>query len=631
MADVFVSYKSEDRRRVTQLVRALEADGFSVWWDGQIGGGAKWRQLIESELNSAKCVIVAWSKHSVGPAGSFVQDEATRAQQRQVYVPVTLDKVPLPLGFGETQALALSGWRGGRDDTRYAAVLAATRTMVSGTHSSPSSVSRPNFDRRTIIVGAAVATAGIGSVGAWRFLKPAFAKTSRSIAVLPFANLSGDPGRAYFSDGIAEEIRNAIVRLKGVTVTGRTSSEAVRNDDARTAAKKLGVGRILTGSVRQSPSTIRITAELIDGDTGDEQWSQSYDRSPGDVIKIETDIAENVARALSAALATVARAAISLGGTQNVEAQNLVLRAQSLIIQDTKASLGQARNLLYQAVKLDANYVDAYARNAMVIARMDGIYATSSSQMSRGLEEALRLADHATILEPDFATGHRARSLVELVALHIPLALDEGKRALDLAPNDANVLRLYSNLLSLISRAAEAIKMAERALAIDPLSSESYSNQVRIFYAARRYADAIELSERIRRQAPDLFVWPIMLADCLMGAGKLNEANRIYALGEPDHPFRLAGEAVLATRQGDRATAIVRLSRIKQLYGDAENYQYAQIHAQMGDREAAFLDLERAWEVKDPGLQFLRIDPWLDPLRPDPRFADLLQELQFPS
>jgi hypothetical protein len=112
MADVFVSYKAEDRRRVKPLVETLQAEGFSVWWDEQIGGGAAWRQAIEAELNAAKCVIVIWSNRSAGPEGTFVQDEATRAQQRHVYVPVLIDKVHLPLGFGETQALALNGWRG---------------------------------------------------------------------------------------------------------------------------------------------------------------------------------------------------------------------------------------------------------------------------------------------------------------------------------------------------------------------------------------------------------------------------------------------------------------------------------------------------------------------------------------
>src|SRR5690348_4370972 len=281
MADVFVSYKAEDRRRVKPLVEALQADGFSVWWDEQIGGGAAWRHAIESELNAAKCVIVAWSKRSVGEEGTFVQDEATRAQQRHVYVPVTIDKCHLPLGFGETQALPLTGWHGNRSDPHYLAVLDAVRRNV-GTkrRPAPSASLRPKVDRRTAIAGGAVAAAAVAGVGGWTFLRSSPASASRSIAVLPFSNLSGDPAQAYFSDGIAEEIRSALTRIGGLKVVGRTSSEAVRKDDAATAAKKLGVSNILTGSVRQSPSTIRINAELIDGRSGIDKWSQGYDRSP---------------------------------------------------------------------------------------------------------------------------------------------------------------------------------------------------------------------------------------------------------------------------------------------------------------------------------------------------------------
>ena len=197
MADIFVSYKAEDRRRVKPLVEALQADGFSVWWDEQIGGGAAWRHAIETELNAAKCVIVAWSKRSVGAEGTFVQDEATRAQQRHVYIPVTIDKVHLPLGFGETQALPLTGWHGDRADPHYQAVLAAVQRNVGGKRRrTPASVSGPRVDRRTMIGGGAVATVVVAGVGAWALLKPGSASaSSNSIAVLPFQNSAAIPAK----------------------------------------------------------------------------------------------------------------------------------------------------------------------------------------------------------------------------------------------------------------------------------------------------------------------------------------------------------------------------------------------------------------------------------------------------
>jgi len=138
MADVFVSHKAEDRRRVRSLVTALEKDGFSVWWDAHLGPGQEWREQIAHELDAAKCVVVAWSKTSVGPGGRFVRDEAGRALRRGVYVPVKLDDVQPPLGFGETQAVSLIGWSGNRSASQYRHFRSAVELAVRGEQPSSS-------------------------------------------------------------------------------------------------------------------------------------------------------------------------------------------------------------------------------------------------------------------------------------------------------------------------------------------------------------------------------------------------------------------------------------------------------------------------------------------------------------
>lgn len=203
-------------------------------------------------------------------------------------MPVRIDKVDPPLGFGETQAVDLHGWKGERDDPQYRAVLGALRKRL-GIKSEPerSAAAQPRrFSRRTVIGGTAAAGAVAVGAGGWFFLRPSAGK-SDSIAVLPFANLSGDPNQAYFSDGIAEELRSALSRIAGLKVVARTSSEAVRDEDTKTAARKLDVRNILTGSVRRSPSLIRISAQLIDGGDGTELWSQDYDRPSGDALQIQ--------------------------------------------------------------------------------------------------------------------------------------------------------------------------------------------------------------------------------------------------------------------------------------------------------------------------------------------------------
>lgn len=201
MSDVFISYKSEDRRCIQSLLRCLQSDGYSVWWDEQIGTGDVWREKIERELDDAVCVIVVWSKYSVRREGAFVREEASRAPHRGVYLPVLIDSVSPPLGFGEMQATSLVGWKGNSSDHRYLAVRSGLqRLLPSGHVREPTPSSRK--DRRSVLIGGGVAAAVVASAGAWEFLRASASAPSRSIAVLPFENLSGDPSQTYFSDGI---------------------------------------------------------------------------------------------------------------------------------------------------------------------------------------------------------------------------------------------------------------------------------------------------------------------------------------------------------------------------------------------------------------------------------------------
>lgn len=633
MSDVFVSYKAEDRRRIRPLVEALQAEGFSVWWDEQIGGGSAWRQAIETELNAAKCVIVIWSTRSVGPDGTFVQDEATRAQQRHVYVPVLIDKVHLPLGFGETQALPLTGWKGDRSDARYEAVLSAVRRNVGGRKraSAAASLPQPRVDRRTAIAGGAVAAVAVAGAGAWALLKPSSAEASGSIAVLPFANLSADASQAYFSDGVAEEIRTALGRIAGLKVVGRTSSEAVRNDDAQTAAKKLGVASILTGSVRQSPSTIRISAELIDGRTGLDKWSQDYDRAPGDAIKIQTDIAENVASALSAALGTAARAVVSVGGTQNADAQRLYIQAQELVKQSfAKADLQKTLQLLDSAISLDPRYADAYAMKSGILDAYANSYA-DAQELPKDRAESLRLARTALSIAPNLPAGHRALSGIYGSNLQIGPGYSELKRARQLAPGDANILADLAGLVSTLDQSADAISLADEAIKLDPLNLHPYDVRLEALFHARRYSEGVSYGKWLRTKFPLKGAAAMPIADCLLLLGRNEEAQSYYALAAPDFWRRLTGEAILHIRAGDLAAGQQKLAQLRQEYGDAASTQFGEIYAQMGDKDRAFDALERGYSIKDAGLTALKIDPFLDPVRSDPRFADLLGKLNFPS
>jgi serine/threonine-protein kinase len=626
MSDVFVSYKAEDRRRVALLVAALEEDGLSVWWDAQIGGGDEWRRSIERELDAAKCVLVIWSKRSTGPEGRFVRDEASRAMERSVYLPVRIDNVRLPLGFGETQALNLTAWKGGCDDGRYQAVLAAVRAIAEGKPHDPHRVrlADAGISRRGVIACGAVAAVAVAGAGGWFLLRAGAAEASTSIAVLPFANLSGDAGQAYFSDGIAEELRSALARI-GMQVVGRTSSDEVKNEDAKAAAAKLGVSSILTGSVRRSPSMIRISAQLVDGKNGLERWSQSYDRQPGDALKIQTDIAENVAQALSVALHPSERRALNENGTNNARAHDLYLQADALTRRDTgEESSRKALALLDAAIAMDPNYVAAIAGRARLRAQLANYYE-SGAQFRSGMDDALATARRAVALDPQSPDAHSALGKVLNLNLDLKAGIEHLQESYRLAPGDPRIIGDYALGLRFVDRNREAIPLMERATALDPLNARSFVRQGQILLYARRYGEAIDAFHHamtLESKDGETFSW---LGDALVLAGKPKQALAAFAQVSSDWD-RLRGEAIAADRIGDRALADQRLAELKAIDDGSLNFQFAEIYAQWGQVDNAFESLAAADRADDPGLAALVTDPFMDPLRSDPRFQALVKK-----
>lgn len=482
--------------------------------------------------------------------------------------------------------------------------------------------SPPMRSRRAVLVGGAAGAAALG-VGAWALLKPRKAGASDSIAVLPFENLSGDPVQAYFAAGIAGEIRNILTRIAGLKVAGSTSSEAVRGDDAQTAAKKLGVINILTGSVRQTPSTIRITAELIDGGTGLAKWSQNYDRAPGDVIKIQTDIAEKVTRALAVTLGASARKALA-AETSNVAAQTLAFQARDLSWQFTIPAFQRCLQLLDQAIALDPNYGRAYALKAFVTNNLADLTATTPAELVRRRAQALQYAEIAVSKAPDLPIARSGLAFAYALTLQVRRALREHDIAISLPGGEPDVLRNYGYAMSSSGKFDEALRYVDEALALDPLNSGSHRAHVSVLYKARRYEEAVRYSLKLKQESPELFNFPDLLGHALLLLGRTKEAAPALAV-------TLTGEALLAARSGNRDLALVKLAELRQRYGDMANFEYGLIYAQSGDKEAAFAALERAWEIRDASLLDVKVNPYLDPLRTDPRYVALVRKVGLPA
>ena len=634
MSDIFVSYKAEDRARVKHLVDALQAEGLDVWWDAHISAGDDWREAIAANLEKARGVLVIWSKRSVGPDGRFVRDEAARAVKRGVYLPVTIDKVEPPLGFGETQCLPLIGWKGDREDQRYRTLLESARHVMSGTRLQGQTAARlraqtGGVDRRALIAGGAVAAVAAAGGTGWYFLRATGANT-RSVAVMPFANLSGDPAQVYFSDGLAEELRSALARINGLKVIGRTSSEAVRNDDAETAARKLSVGSILTGSVRRSSSTVRVSAQLVNGSDGVEKWSQTFDRPVGDVLQIQTNIAEAVVEQLRSQLGNLDRAALQLGGTGIAAALDLVLKADANV-EVTAPALKSQIALYDAAISLDPNYAAAYSGKSFAQSRLAGYWMSSIDELNRALAESSMNAQKAIALAPDFADGHQALGFTRMNATDFRGAWEEMRRALQ-CPGVSPKIRLgIASFVSQMGSFQRALLIWHSAVDSDPLNPQAIVAQANIELAARRYGEAIPIYRRYLARFPDATGAQMGLVWSLLFAGRNAETSRELEKLPPDWPTRFVARAVLARRAGNRAGAEAILNEMRRTVGDNGAYQYAQMLADMGDRDAAIDELEKAARLRDPGFIQFVTDPLFDPLRSDPRFQAVLRQLNIPK
>jgi serine/threonine-protein kinase len=631
--DVFVSYKAEDRARLRPLVSALEAEGFTVWWDTHIGGGAHWREDIQEHLDAAKCVIVVWSKRSVGIEGDFVRDEANRARKRGAYLPVRLDPVEPPLGFGEVQAISLRGWKGDRSDPRFLTITEAIRRRIAGEDIAHVDLGNhgASLSRRTVVVGSAVGATAVLATGGWLFLKSTPVNAKR-IAVLPFDNLSGDGGQAYFSEGIAEELRSALSRI-GLQVIGRASSEAVKDLDTKVIAARLGVANILTGSVRRSSAMVRISAQLVDGSDGVQRWEQTYDRAPGDEIKIQTDIATNVAQSLSIALGQAGKSALTLGGTTDSAAQDLYLRASALYGNDaSEAAVREGVKLLDAAIARDPNYASAFRMKATFLEYLATSYSENADEMTRGKDAAEAAARRAIAIAPRLGAAYAELAGIEEDRFNFDKAQQFMRQAMALSPDDPKVISTSMYIRWYVCGAPEkALLLADRLASLNPLTPTSYSVRSAILIDLRRYAEAIEAARKSLQLAPSRG-WPHQLiANALILMNRPNEARAELKFVPEDDLYRLASEGIIAARAGD-ANAVERIvSQIRKGSGDAAMFQYAQVYGQAQQLDRAFDALDKGLAVKDPGVTGVRTDPFLDPIRHDPRYPALVRKVNFPA
>lgn len=625
---LFLSYSHDDEVRARRLAKSLQQAGYDVWWDDLIEGGTAYAKSINSALETADVVIVLWSAASV--ESDWVRDEAALGRDRQRLVPLSLDGTRPPLGFRQYQFINFRHWRGRRGAHQFVALERAIAAAVGHDVERLALPRRPVSRRSMMLAGSGAAAIAIGGGTFWAWDRGMFSRTPEpiSIAVLPFKNLSGDPQQDYFSEGLTEEVRAALVRLDALRVAAATSSEVAgeRQGDSKAVAQDLGVGYLLGGSVRRSGDIFRIATELTDGKTGFGLWSKTVDRRLTDIFAVQSEIARTVAQALSIKIATDKPAP---GGTRNVDAYEHYLKGKSLYnLAKDEESDRQALANFDMAIAADPKFAMAHAARSRLLASIASTHA-KASELKPLYDGAIAEARRAVELAPTMAEGHLALGYALFAGrLDVKGARPSYDKAYQFGRGNADILLLCALYAARTRRFAEARDAIERALTLDPLNPRAHRAAGTIAYASRRYADAVTEYRRSIELNPSISNSHALMGDALMELKRTDGARAAYA-AEPGGMFQLRGQAVLEHRLGNQAAATQAYDRLVSQFGDAALYQQAEVMAQWGKVDEAMAKLARARQVGDSGLSLIVTDPFLDPIARDQRFVQLVNDLGF--
>ena len=454
----------------------------------------------------------------------------------------------------------------------------------------------------------------------------AFNPPPRSVAVLAFTNMSGDPRQEYLADGLSEELTDALSRVDALRVASRTSAFFFKSHPATIAdiARQLNVGAVLEGSIRREGQRLRITVQLINAVTGYHFWSRSYDRDFGDILKLQTEIADAITRSLQVTLQAGDAERLAMGGTNNSAAFDYFLRGLRLMRGRDEPSYRSALAAFDEAVRLDPQYARAHVMRTYML-----MFLADSTARDTQLH-ALDAANRAVSLAPGWGLAHAAKGDVLLTMLDFANADRELSRARSLAPNDANVDRPYAYVESHLGHFAAAEAAAARVVERFPTDAWGYWDQAQVYYLARRYQDALAASRHASAlaltgpaadQATSALIW--------LALGRADIAASICAPNKAWQETQCL--AIAAYRLGKFAEAQARMAALRTAMGNAGAYGYAQIYAQWGARKEAVAWLKTAYGLHDTGLVALKVDPLMDPIRATPEFADIERHLNFPD
>jgi TolB-like protein len=661
---VFMSYASEDAAAAERICASIRAAGIEVWFDQtELRGGDAWDRAIRSQIRACTLFIPIISANSHARSEGYfrlewklaVDRSHLMAPDRPFLVPVVIDDTEeadpsVPDRFREVQWTSLpAGEAAPAFAERVARLLSPESAPAPAQGARPiptvaQAAARPRQDPRRIprlaLIALGLAVIAIGCFVTARFIFPerilrsaapmlADAIPTKSIAVLPFLDLSEGKDQEYFADGMSEELIDLLSQIKELQVIARTSSFYFKGKQATIAqiAKQLGVGSVLEGSVRKAGNTVRVTVQLIRADNGVHQWSQTYDRDMKDIFRVQDEIAAAVVGALKLTLLP-AQQLQNAYRSDNPEAYNQYLLGRQYSRTTNAEAFRSAIDAYKKAIELDPGYAAAYAG----LSDAEDFLSDFVDDPSASERQALADAEKAVELAPGQAVGYIARGgMRQTNSWDWAGAQADFEKALALDSGNSSAQLGLSSILSTLGRLPEAVLAARRATELDPLSTAAWNSLCRLLTTTRQFAPALEANRRV------LDIDPAQ-------AYALNNLGRLQLLnGQPKQALltfqrveieemRFMGISISEHTLGHRIESQQALDALIAKGAAGWAYQIGEVYAWRDENDKAFEWLERAYTQRDTAIPGLKVSPIIQfsNLPKDPRYAALLRRLKLP-
>jgi eukaryotic-like serine/threonine-protein kinase len=499
----------------------------------------------------------------------------------------------------------------------------------------------PRWSRRTMLIGATAFLFVVALIAVATFY---FGNSSRarinSVAVLPFANASGDPNAEYLSDGITEGVIDRLSGLPNLKVISRTSAFHYKQRDIepQKVAKELGVGALVTGRVVQRGDDLSVSAELVDAREDKQLWGEQYSRKLADVVSVQQEIATAISGNLRVRLTSEEKTRLAKSSATNPEAYQLYLKGRYHANQATAAGLRKGIEYFQQAIDQDPGYALAYAGLADSYSALGGgwLYLPPNDSFPKAKAAALK----ALQLDDTLAEAHAALAYADFFDWDWPSAEREFKRAIELNPNSALSHERYAECLKTRVRFEESMVEAQQAQDLDPLSPEIVAQLGTIHLMARRYDQSIAQYQKaldlypnaavIRAELSWAYAMKRMYPQALAEYDKVADQDKATAA---ENQFVAGSLGWVYAVSGRRADALKIAQEFKDLSSHAyvDFYQLGTIYAGLGDKDEAFRLLEKGYAERSATMPWLAVDVFWDGMRSDPRYADLLRRIGLPQ